>query len=113
MKILGICYMLYYLDIHQKELKSIWPLFLNPGARLLFVGRSNIALSQLKNTLPRILKPLPPNPQQLDKFHHLTLRNKKVSLYNLNVSQKVMILKKMLDSHVLTSLRYPDRKSVV
>ena len=33
-----ICYVLYYLDIHQKELKSIQPLFLNPGARLLFVG---------------------------------------------------------------------------
>ena len=37
---LGICYILYYLDMHQKELKSIQPLFLNPGARLLFVGRS-------------------------------------------------------------------------
>ena len=37
---LGICYILYCLDIHQKELKSIQPLFLNPGARLLFVGRS-------------------------------------------------------------------------
>ena len=37
---LGICYILYYLDNHQKELKSIQPLFLNPGARLLFVGRS-------------------------------------------------------------------------
>ena len=37
---LGIYYLLYYLDIHQKELKSIQPLFLNPGARLLFVGRS-------------------------------------------------------------------------
>ena len=37
---LGIYYILYYLDIHQKELKSIYPLFLNPGAWLLFVGRS-------------------------------------------------------------------------
>ena len=37
---LGIYYILYYLDIHQKELKSIQPLFLNPGAWLLFVGRS-------------------------------------------------------------------------
>ena len=37
---LGIYHVLYYLDIHQKELKSIQPLFLNPGARLLFVGRS-------------------------------------------------------------------------
>ena len=37
---LGICYILYYLDIHQKELKSIQPLFLNPGTQLLFVGRS-------------------------------------------------------------------------
>ena len=40
---LGRCYILYYLDIHQKELKSIWPLFLNPGTQLLFVGRSNWA----------------------------------------------------------------------
>ena len=37
---LGMCYILYYLDIHQKELKSIQPLLLNPGARLPFVGRS-------------------------------------------------------------------------
>ena len=37
---LGICYILYYLDIHQKKLNSIQPLFLSPGARLLFVGRS-------------------------------------------------------------------------
>ena len=37
---LGICYILYYLDIHQKELKYVQPLSLNPGARLLFVGRS-------------------------------------------------------------------------
>ena len=38
---LGICYILYYLDIHRKKkLKSIQPLFLNPGVRLLFVWRS-------------------------------------------------------------------------
>ena len=37
---LGICYISYYLDIHQKELKSIQPLFLNTGAQLLFVTRS-------------------------------------------------------------------------
>ena len=44
---LGICYILYYLDIHQGELKSIQPVLLNPGALLLFVARSipeNIAL---------------------------------------------------------------------
>ena len=39
---LGVCYILYYLDIHKKELKSIQPLFLNPGTQLLFVGRSTI-----------------------------------------------------------------------
>ena len=44
---LGIYYVLYYLDIHQKELKSIQPLFLNTGARLLFVGRSNIESSKM------------------------------------------------------------------
>ena len=38
---LGICYILYYINIHQKELKYILPLFLNLGAQLLFVGRSN------------------------------------------------------------------------
>ena len=37
---LGICYILYYLDIHQKKLKSIQPLFLNIGAQLLFAARS-------------------------------------------------------------------------
>ena len=37
---LGICYILYYLDIHKKELKSIQPVLLNPGAQLLFVARS-------------------------------------------------------------------------
>ena len=37
---LGRCYILYYIDIHKKELKSIQPLFLNPGTWLLFVGRS-------------------------------------------------------------------------
>ena len=37
---LGICYILYYLDIHQRELKYIQPLFLNTGAWLLFVARS-------------------------------------------------------------------------
>ena len=37
---LGICYILYYLDIHQKELKSIQPVHLNPGAPLLFVAVS-------------------------------------------------------------------------
>ena len=37
---LGIYYILYCLSIHQKELKSIQPLFLYPGAWLLFVGRS-------------------------------------------------------------------------
>ena len=37
-----ICYILYYLDIHQKEMKSIQPLFLNPGAQILFVARSDI-----------------------------------------------------------------------
>ena len=37
---LGICYILYFLDIHQKELKSIQPVLLNPGAPLLFVARS-------------------------------------------------------------------------
>ena len=37
---LGICYILYYLDIHQKKLKSIQPVLLNPGALLLFVSRS-------------------------------------------------------------------------
>ena len=37
---LGKCYILYYLDINQKELKSIQPLFLNPSPCLLFVGRS-------------------------------------------------------------------------
>ena len=37
---LGIRYILYCLDIHQKELKSIQPLFLNPGTQLLFVSRS-------------------------------------------------------------------------
>ena len=36
-----ICYVLYYLDIHQKELKSIQPLFLNTGTQLLFMGRSS------------------------------------------------------------------------
>ena len=36
----GICCILYYLNIHQKELKTIQPLFLNTGARLLFVARS-------------------------------------------------------------------------
>ena len=40
---LGICYILYYLDIHQKELKSIQPVLLNPGAPLLFVARSRAA----------------------------------------------------------------------
>ena len=40
----GICYILYYLDIHQKELKSIQPLFLSPGAQLRFVGRSILVL---------------------------------------------------------------------
>ena len=39
---LGIYYVLYYLAIHQKELKSIQPLFLKPGAQLLFVGRSRL-----------------------------------------------------------------------
>ena len=44
---LGIYYILYYLDIHQKELKSIKPLFLNPGTQLLFVGRStSLTVSQ-------------------------------------------------------------------
>ena len=38
---LGICYILYYLDIHQKKkLKSTQPVVLNPGAQLLFVTRS-------------------------------------------------------------------------
>ena len=37
---LGICYILYYLDIHPKKLKSIQPVLLNPGAPLLFVARS-------------------------------------------------------------------------
>ena len=41
---LGIYYILYYLDIHQKELKSIQPLFLDPGTQLLFVGRSKVYL---------------------------------------------------------------------
>ena len=36
----GICYILYYLDIHKKELKYIQPVLLNPGAWLLFVARS-------------------------------------------------------------------------
>ena len=36
---LEICYILYYLDIHQRELKYIQPLFLNTGAWLLFVAR--------------------------------------------------------------------------
>ena len=36
----GICCILYFLDIHQKELKYIELLFLNPGAQLLFVARS-------------------------------------------------------------------------
>ena len=40
---LGICYILYYLDIHQKEMKSIQPVLLNPGAPLPFVARSNMA----------------------------------------------------------------------
>ena len=44
---LGICYILYYIDIHQKELKSIQPLFLNPGAWLLFVGRSMNVIYQI------------------------------------------------------------------
>ena len=48
---LGICYILYYLDIHQKELNSIQPLFLNPGARLLFVGRSEMWLYHLTSIL--------------------------------------------------------------
>ena len=37
---LRICYILYYLNIHQKELKSIEPVLLNPGALLLSVTRS-------------------------------------------------------------------------
>ena len=41
---LEIRYILYYLDIHQKELKSIWPLFLNPGTWLLFAARSTYAI---------------------------------------------------------------------
>ena len=45
---LGKCYILYYLDIHQKELKSIQPLFLNPGAQLLFVGRSKDPAPSMK-----------------------------------------------------------------
>ena len=47
-------YILYHLDIHQKELKSIQSLFLNPGARLLFVGRSshNIEIDNLIVRIP-------------------------------------------------------------
>ena len=41
-----------------------------------------ITLSQLENALLHVLKPLTPNPQWLDKFHHLSLHNEKVSLYN-------------------------------
>ena len=37
---LGNCYISYYLNIHQKEFKSIHPLFLNTGPLLLFVARS-------------------------------------------------------------------------
>ena len=37
---LGIYYILNYLDICQKELKSIQPLVLNTGAWLHFVARS-------------------------------------------------------------------------
>ena len=39
-KSLGIRYILYYLDIHQKEFKSIHLFFL---AQLLFVARSNVS----------------------------------------------------------------------
>ena len=42
---LGICYILYYLDIHKKELKSIQPVLLNPGTWLLFVTRSSLFAS--------------------------------------------------------------------
>ena len=42
---LGFYYILYYLDIHQKELKSTQPLFPNTGAWLLFVVRSRRTLS--------------------------------------------------------------------
>ena len=41
---LGICYILYYFDIHQKELKSIQPVLLNPGAPLLFVAVSSTSM---------------------------------------------------------------------
>ena len=44
---LGICYILYYLDIHQKELKSIQPVLLNLGAWLLFVTRSIWTLAHI------------------------------------------------------------------
>ena len=39
---LGFCYILYYLDINQKELKSTQPIPLNPGTQLLFVTRSKV-----------------------------------------------------------------------
>ena len=42
---LGISYILYYLNIHQKELKSIQLVLLNPGALLLFVARSMLLCS--------------------------------------------------------------------
>ena len=47
---LGIWYILYYLDVHQNELKSIQPVLLNPGALLLFV-----ALSTLTSPFPQII----------------------------------------------------------
>ena len=44
---LGVCYISYYFDIHQKELRSIQPVLLNPGAWLLFVTRSNLRVLEI------------------------------------------------------------------
>ena len=57
---LGICYILYYLDIHQKELKSIQPVLLNPGAPLLFVAVSMMIM--IKNVIFSIAKAMVDNP---------------------------------------------------
>ena len=51
---LAIYYILYYLDIHQKESKFIQPLFLNTGAQSLFVARSITILCKCRE--PVIVK---------------------------------------------------------
>ena len=48
----GIRYILYYPDIHQKELKSIHPVLLNPGAPLLFVARSTLVTKVFNDLAP-------------------------------------------------------------